>query len=316
MASPGEGVAPALRVRELRKTYDNGVQALKGVSLDVMPGDFFALLGPNGAGKSTLIGITSSLVNLSAGSVEVFGIDLASRRSEAMRQIGLVPQEINFNLFEQPLDILVNYAGFYGIPRAEALARAEAELRRAHLWEKARMMSRTLSGGMKRRLMIARAMMTRPRLLILDEPTAGVDIEIRRDMWRVLREINAAGTTIILTTHYLEEAESLCRNLAIIDHGSIVEQGPMRALLAKLDVEGFLFDIEGSLPARLPVIEGATLVAIDDHTLDLDMPRAMDLNRVFAALDGAGIRVRSMRTKSNRLEELFVRLTGSTQAAA
>ena len=316
MASPGEGVAPALRVRELRKTYDNGVQALKGVSLDVMPGDFFALLGPNGAGKSTLIGITSSLVNLSAGSVEVFGIDLASRRSEAMRQIGLVPQEINFNLFEQPLDILVNYAGFYGIPRAEAMERAEAELRRAHLWEKARMMSRTLSGGMKRRLMIARAMMTRPRLLILDEPTAGVDIEIRRDMWRVLREINAAGTTIILTTHYLEEAESLCRNLAIIDHGSIVEQGPMRALLAKLDVEGFLFDIEGSLPARLPVIEGATLVAVDDHTLELDMPRAMDLNRVFAALDGAGIRVRSMRTKSNRLEELFVRLTGSTQAAA
>ena len=316
MASPGEGAAPALRVRELRKTYDTGVQALKGVSLDVMPGDFFALLGPNGAGKSTLIGITSSLVNLSAGSVEVFGIDLATRRSEAMRQIGLVPQEINFNLFEQPLDILVNYAGFYGIPRAEAMERAEAELRRAHLWEKARMMSRTLSGGMKRRLMIARAMMTRPRLLILDEPTAGVDIEIRRDMWRVLREINAAGTTIILTTHYLEEAESLCRNLAIIDHGSIVEQGPMRALLAKLDVEGFLFDIEGSLPARLPVIEGATLVAVDDHTLDLDMPRAMDLNRVFAALDGAGIRVRSMRTKSNRLEELFVRLTGSTQAAA
>ena len=316
MASPGEGAAPALRVRELRKTYDNGVQALKGVSLDVMPGDFFALLGPNGAGKSTLIGITSSLVNLSAGSVEVFGTDLATRRSEAMRQIGLVPQEINFNLFEQPLDILVNYAGFYGIPRAEAMERAEAELRRAHLWEKARMMSRTLSGGMKRRLMIARAMMTRPRLLILDEPTAGVDIEIRRDMWRVLREINAAGTTIILTTHYLEEAESLCRNLAIIDHGSIVEQGPMRVLLAKLDVEGFLFDIEGSLPARLPVIEGATLVAVDDHTLDLDMPRAMDLNRVFAALDGAGIRVRSMRTKSNRLEELFVRLTGSTQAAA
>ena len=315
MASPGEGAAPALRVRELRKTYDNGVQALKGVSLDVMPGDFFALLVPYGAGKSTLIGITSSLVNLSAGSVEVFGIDLATRRSEAMRQIGLVPQEINFNLFEQPLDILVNYAGIYGIPRAEAMERAEAELRRAHLWEKARMMSRTLSGGMKRRLMIARAMMTRPRLLILDEPTAGVDIEIRRDMWRVLREINAAGTTIILTTHYLEEAESLCRNLAIIDHGSIVEQGPMRALLAKLDVEGFLFDIEGSLPARLPVIEGATLVAVDDHTLDLDMPRAMDLNRVFAALNDAGIRVRSMRTKSNRLEELFVRLTGDEAAA-
>ena len=313
-ANPAD--VPALRVRGLTKRYDNGVQALKGVDLDVAPGDFFALLGPNGAGKSTMIGIISSLVNLSEGQVEVFGVDLQRQRGAAMRLIGLVPQEINFNLFEKPIDILVNYAGFYGIDRATALARAEVELKRAHLWEKAHMISRTLSGGMKRRLMIARAMMTNPQLLILDEPTAGVDIEIRRDMWRVLREINAAGTTIILTTHYLEEAESLCRNLAIIDHGSIVEQGPMRALLAKLDVEGFLFDIEGSLPARLPVIEGATLVAVDDHTLDLDMPRAMDLNRVFAALDGAGIRVRSMRTKSNRLEELFVRLTGSTQAAA
>ena len=316
MASPGEGAAPALRVRELRKTYDNGVQALKGVSLDVMPGDFFALLGPNGAGKSTLIGITSSLVNLSAGSVEVFGIDLATRRSEAMRQIGLVPQEINFNLFEQPLDILVNYAGFYGIARAEAMERAEAELRRAHLWEKARMMSRTLSGGMKRRLMIARAMMTRPRLLILDEPTAGVDIEIRRDMWRVLREINAAGTTIILTTHYLEEAESLCRNLAIIDGGRIIENGPMKALLAKLDVEGFLLDIEGELPASLPHVEGVDLRAADRFTLDLEMPRSMNLNSVFARLDGAGICVRSMRTKTNRLEELFVRLTGNKEHAA
>ncbi|MCW0400515.1 putative ABC transporter ATP-binding protein YadG [Xanthomonas sacchari] len=308
--------APALRVRDLRKTYDNGVQALHGVSLDVLPGDFFALLGPNGAGKSTLIGIISSLVNLSAGQVEVFGTDLSSQRSAAMRLIGLVPQEINFNLFEQPFDILVNYAGFYGMPRAEAERLAEVELKRAHLWEKAQVMSRTLSGGMKRRLMIARAMMTRPRLLILDEPTAGVDIEIRRDMWRVLREINAAGTTIILTTHYLEEAESLCRNLAIIDRGRIVEQGPMRALLAKLDVEGFLLDIDGELPAQLPAIEGTTLLAQDAHTLDLDMPRAMDLNRVFAALGDAGIRVRSMRTKSNRLEELFVRLTGEHRDAA
>ena len=312
---PSEAAAPALRVRDLRKTYENGVEALRGISLDVAPGDFFALLGPNGAGKSTLIGIVSSLVNLSGGSVEVFGTDLATRRGEAMRLVGLVPQEINFNLFEQPYDILVNYAGFYGIPREVAGPRAEEELRRAHLWEKARVMSRTLSGGMKRRLMIARAMMTRPRLLILDEPTAGVDIEIRRDMWRVLREINAAGTTIILTTHYLEEAESLCRNLAIIDHGRIVEQGPMRALLAKLDVEGFLFDIDGVLPAQLPAIEGTTLLALDDHTLDLDMPRAMDLNRVFAAFEAAGIRIRSMRTKSNRLEELFVRLTARDQAA-
>ncbi|WP_199912384.1 MULTISPECIES: ABC transporter ATP-binding protein [Stenotrophomonas] len=308
--------APALRVRDLRKTYDNGTQALKGVSLEVAPGDFFALLGPNGAGKSTLIGIISSLVNLSQGKVEVFGSDLVQHRSATMRLIGLVPQEINFNLFEKPFDILVNYAGFYGVAREEAEQRAEEELKRAHLWEKAQVMSRTLSGGMKRRLMIARAMMTRPRLLILDEPTAGVDIEIRRDMWRVLKEINAAGTTIILTTHYLEEAEYLCRNLAIINHGQIVEQGPMRALLAKLDVEGFLLDIDGDLPAQLPVIEGATLTAPDAHTLDIDMPRAMDLNRVFATLNEAGIRVRSMRTKSNRLEELFVRLTGNQETSA
>ena len=308
--------APALRIRDLRKTYDNGVQALRGVSLDVAPGDFYALLGPNGAGKSTLIGIVSSLVNKTSGDVSVFGIDLAAQRSAAMRLIGLVPQEINFNLFEKPLDILVNYAGFYGVPRAQALLRAEEELKRAFLWDKARVMSRTLSGGMKRRLMIARAMMTRPRLLILDEPTAGVDIEIRRGMWHTLREINAAGTTIILTTHYLEEAESLCRHLAIIDHGTIVEQGSMRALLAKLDVEGFVFDIDGDLPATLPAIEGASLVAVDGQTLDLDMPRAMDLNRVFAAFDDAGIRVRSMRTKSNRLEELFVRLTAKPSQEA
>ncbi|HHA2494046.1 TPA: ABC transporter ATP-binding protein [Stenotrophomonas maltophilia] len=308
--------APALRVRDLRKTYDNGTQALKGVSLEVAPGDFFALLGPNGAGKSTLIGIISSLVNLSEGQVEVFGSDLVRNRSATMRLIGLVPQEINFNLFEKPFDILVNYAGFYGVPREEAEQRAEEELKRAHLWEKAQVMSRTLSGGMKRRLMIARAMMTRPRLLILDEPTAGVDIEIRRDMWRVLKEINAAGTTIILTTHYLEEAEYLCRHLAIINHGQIVEQGPMRTLLAKLDVEGFLLGIDGDLPAQLPVIEGATLTAPDPHTLDIDMPRAMDLNRVFATLNEAGIRVRSMRTKSNRLEELFVRLTGNLEKPA
>ncbi|WP_425603873.1 ABC transporter ATP-binding protein [Stenotrophomonas mori] len=314
--SPTASGAPALRVHDLRKTYDNGVQALKGVSLEVAPGDFFALLGPNGAGKSTLIGIVSSLVNLSQGEVQVFGTDLVSERSATMRLLGLVPQEINFNLFEKPFDILVNYAGFYGLPRAEAEVRAEQELRRAHLWDKAQMMSRTLSGGMKRRLMIARAMMTRPRLLILDEPTAGVDIEIRRDMWKTLQEINAAGTTIILTTHYLEEAEQLCRNLAIINHGRIVEQGPMRGLLAKLDVEGFMLDVEGELPAALPAIDGARLVAVDAHTLDLDMPRAMDLNRVFDTLGTAGIRVRSMRTKSNRLEELFVRLTGNLETPA
>ena len=307
---------PALEITDLRKTYATGVQALKGISLSVAPGDFYALLGPNGAGKSTLIGIVSSLVNKSAGEVKVFGIDLHAHRSEAMRQVGLVPQEINFNMFEAPFDILVNYAGFYGLPRAEAQVRAEEELKRAQLWDKARTMSRTLSGGMKRRLMIARAMMTRPRLLILDEPTAGVDIEIRRGMWKTLKEVNAAGTTVILTTHYLEEAENLCRNLAIIDKGRIIEQGPMKALLAKLDVEGFLLDVEGVLPQVLPAIEGVTLVRGDDHTLDVEKPREMDLNRVFAALADAGIPVRSMRTKSNRLEELFVRLTGQPEVAA
>ena len=307
---------PALRLRELRKTYNGKIEALKSVSLDVSPGDFFALLGPNGAGKSTLIGIVSSLVNPSSGTVEVFGIDLAKQRSLAMRQIGLVPQEINFNMFEKPFDICVNYAGFYGVPRAEAEQRAEVELKAAQLWDKAQVMSRTLSGGMKRRLMIARAMMTRPRLLILDEPTAGVDIEIRRGMWKTLREVNAAGTTVILTTHYLEEAESLCRNLAIIDRGRIVEQGPMKSLLAKLDVEGFLLDIDGDIPATLPTVDGATLAVADAHTIDIEMPRDMDLNRVFAALGSAGIRVRSMRTKSNRLEELFVRLTGNTATTA
>jgi ABC-2 type transport system ATP-binding protein len=307
-ANPAD--VPALRVRGLTKRYDNGVQALKGIDLEVAPGDFFALLGPNGAGKSTMIGIISSLVNLSEGQVEVFGVDLQRQRGAAMRLIGLVPQEINFNLFEKPIDILVNYAGFYGIDRATALARAEVELKRAHLWEKAHMISRTLSGGMKRRLMIARAMMTNPQLLILDEPTAGVDIEIRRDMWRVLEQINREGTTIILTTHYLEEAEQLCRHVAIIDRGQIVERAPMRELLAKLDVEGFVLDTEGELPAALPVIEGASLVVRNAHTLELDKPRAMDLVGVFTALGAAGVQVRSMRTRSNRLEELFVRLTG------
>ena len=286
------------------------------MSLDVNEGDFFALLGPNGAGKSTLIGVVSSLVNASGGRVEVFGVDIQRQRSQAMRLIGLVPQEINFNMFEKPFDICVNYAGFYGVPRAEAAVRAERELRAAQLWDKAQVMSRTLSGGMKRRLMIARAMMTEPRLLILDEPTAGVDIEIRRSMWKILREVNGRGTTVILTTHYLEEAESLCRNRAIIDHGRIIESGPMKQLLAKLDNEGFLLDIEGELPSQLPTIEGATLNASDAHTLELEMPRSMSLNSVFERLNQSGIEVRSMRNKANRLEELFVRLTGNGQRAA
>ena len=305
---------PALHVSGLRKVYGNGVEALRGIDLDVAQGDFFALLGPNGAGKSTLIGIISSLVNASAGTVDVFGVDLARQREQAMRLIGLVPQEINFNLFEKPLDILVNYAGFYGVPRSEALRRAHEELERAQLSDKAIQMSRTLSGGMKRRLMIARALMTRPRLLILDEPTAGVDIEIRRSMWKQMREINAAGTTVILTTHYLEEAEDLCRHIAIINHGRIVQHSSMKALLATLDVEGFVFDIDGSLPPELPGIDGVRLNARDPYTLDVEMPRAMDLNGVFMALHAHGIRVRSMRNRSNRLEELFVRLTGKEAA--
>ena len=307
---------PALEIRALRKTYDNGVEALKGVSLSVQPGDFFALLGPNGAGKSTLIGVVSSLVNSTSGEVNVFGINLQKQRSEAMRQIGLVPQEINFNMFEKPFDICVNYAGFYGMDRKTAIVRAEEELKRAQLWDKAQMMSRTLSGGMKRRLMIARAMMTQPRLLILDEPTAGVDIEIRRGMWKTLREANLAGTTVILTTHYLEEAENICRNLAIIDKGQIIEQGPMKTLLAKLDVEGFLLDIEGVLPANLPQIDKVSIHATDDRTLDIEKPRAMDLNYIFSQLNQAGIQVRSMRNKVNRLEELLVKLTGDTTKAA
>jgi ABC-2 type transport system ATP-binding protein len=306
----------ALAINNLQKTYDNGVQALKGITLDVEPGDFFALLGPNGAGKSTLIGVVSSLVNASSGEVSVFGIDLVKQRSQAMRQIGLVPQEINFNMFEKPFDICVNYAGFYGMDRKTALVRAEEELKRAQLWEKADMMSRTLSGGMKRRLMIARAMMTQPKLLILDEPTAGVDIEIRRGMWKTLRDANEAGTTVILTTHYLEEAENLCRNLAIIDKGQIIEQGPMKLLLSKLDVEGFILDIEGDLPGSLPQIEKVTLMATDSHTLDIEKPRAMDLNHIFSQLNQADIRVRSMRNKVNRLEELFVKLTGDAGKAA
>jgi ABC-2 type transport system ATP-binding protein len=233
--SSNEAAPPALRVRDLRKTYSNGVQALKGVSLDVAPGDFFALLGPNGAGKSTLIGIVSSLVNPSSGSVQVFGTDLVARRSDAMRLIGLVPQEINFNLFEKPFDILVNYAGFYGVPRAEAEVLAEQELRRAHLWEKAKVMSRTLSGGMKRRLMIARALVHEPRFLILDEPTAGVDVELRRGMWSFLRDLARSGVTILLTTHYLEEAERLCRQVAIINRGEIIVSGTMDNVLAMHD---------------------------------------------------------------------------------
>ncbi|SKB98040.1 ABC transporter ATP-binding protein [Luteibacter sp. 22Crub2.1] len=298
---------PALHVTNLRKTYGNGVEALKGISLTVQPGDFFALLGPNGAGKSTLIGILSSLVNSTSGDAEIFGVSIHKHRSDAMRLIGLVPQEINFNQFEKPFDICVNQAGFYGVGRGEARVRAEKYLKELRLWDKAHLQARTLSGGMKRRLMIARAMMNEPKLLILDEPTAGVDIEIRRSMWQFVSGINEAGTTVILTTHYLEEAEQLCRNIAIIDQGRIVQNTSMKSLLATLDVETFVLDV-ASVPANLPTPAGVVLRVLDDHTIEAEMSRSHDLNSLFATLSGHGVTVTSMRNKSNRLEELFVRL--------
>ena len=305
--SDSPSAPPALEIRDLRKTYPNGVEALKGVSLTVPPGDFYALLGPNGAGKSTLIGVVSSLVNPTAGEARVFGASVRTRRSEAMQLLGLVPQEINFNLFEQPFQICVNQAGFYGVPRRVAAERAEKYLKQLALWDKAFEVSRTLSGGMKRRLMIARAMMNEPKLLILDEPTAGVDIEIRRSMWKFIQGINAAGTTVILTTHYLEEAEQLCRNIAFIDHGRIIENTAMKHLLAKLDVETFVLDLAAPC-GELPAVDGVRLSRIDAHTLEAEMSRKHDLNSLFAALSARDITVTSMRNKANRLEELFVRL--------
>ena len=297
----------ALEVRNLEKTYASGVQALRGVDLTVEEGDFFALLGPNGAGKSTLIGIVSSLVNATKGETRVFGISVQKERSRAMAEIGLVPQEVNFNQFEKPFDIIVNQAGYYGVPRRIARERAEYYLKKLSLWEPAFRMSRTLSGGMKRRLLIARAMVHEPRLLILDEPTAGVDIEIRRSMWKFIEEINAAGTTVILTTHYLEEAENLCRNIAIIDQGRIVEDTSVKHLLSKLDIETFVLDLRQPLE-HAPQLEGVEIVLRDSTTLEASMPKSRSLNRLFRALEDDGIEVRSMRNKTNRLEELFVRL--------
>ncbi|MEJ8568150.1 ABC transporter ATP-binding protein [Elongatibacter sediminis] len=295
----------ALEVNNLKKTYRNGVQALKGVSLNVREGDFFALLGPNGAGKSTLIGIVSSLVNSSSGETLVFGASVQKQRSLAMSYIGLVPQEINFNQFEKPFEIVVNQAGYYGIPRATAIERAEKYLRQLHLWDKAFTQSRNLSGGMKRRLMIARAMVNEPRLLILDEPTAGVDIEIRRSMWEFIEGINESGTTVILTTHYLEEAEQLCRNIAIIDQGRIVENTDIKSLLATLDIETFVLDTRESLE-RAPVVDGMEIRLRDERTLEASLPKQKSLNTLFAALDDQGVHVLSMRNKANRLEELFL----------
>jgi ABC-2 type transport system ATP-binding protein len=297
----------ALSVRGLTKTYRNGVQALKGVDLEVEQGDFFALLGPNGAGKTTLIGIITSLVNKTAGVAQVFGHDIDRELEAAKACIGVVPQELNFNMFESPYTIVVNQAGFYGIPRPVARVRAEKYLKQLQLWDKRNGISRGLSGGMKRRLMIARALMHEPRLLILDEPSAGVDIEIRRSMWDFLREINARGTTIILTTHYLEEAETLCRNIAIINGGRIVERDRMSSLLRRLHVQTFVLNVRETLAAA-PSLPGYAVALIDDHTLEVEVSNDENLNDIFARLSALGIGVLSMRNKVNRLEEIFMQL--------
>ncbi len=297
----------ALSIRNLCKTYGNGFEALKGISLEVQQGDFFALLGPNGAGKSTTLGIVSSLVNKSAGEVEIFGHSLDTDPGRAKTCLGVVPQEFNFNQFEKVMDIVTTQAGYYGIPARLARERAEFYLKKLGLWDKRNQVSRMLSGGMKRRLMIARALVHEPRMLILDEPTAGVDIELRRSMWAFLQEINRAGTTIILTTHYLEEAESLCRNIAIIDHGRIITNTSIRLLLQQLNTETFILDIDPPQRA-LPALDGYQVRLEDDHTLVVDVEKTQGLSRLFSELTQQHIEVRSMRNKSNRLEELFVSL--------
>src|SRR6056300_1649353 len=286
----------ALRISNLRKTYGNGFQALKGIDLEVKQGDFFALLGPNGAGKSTTLGIVTSLVNKSDGQVSVFGNDIVTRPTEAKLCMGIVPQEFNFNAFEKVIDIVVTQAGYYGIGAKQATERAEFYLKELGLWEKRNDRARMLSGGMKRRLMIARALVHDPKLLILDEPTAGVDIELRRSMWEFLRKINAAGTTIILTTHYLEEAESLCRNIAIIDKGEIIQNSSMKALLAQLNVETFVLDLADELQ-EAPSIEGFATRLADGHSLEVDVPKSEGLNGVFEQLNKSGVKVLSMRNK-------------------
>lgn len=304
----------ALDIKGLHKVYKSGTVALSGIDLQVKQGDFFALLGPNGAGKSTTIGIISSLVNKTQGSIQVFGFDLDNQLEQAKSQLGIVPQEFNFNQFETVLQIVVNQAGYYGVPRKLALERAEKYLGQLGLWDKRNARSRELSGGMKRRLMIARALMHEPKLLILDEPTAGVDIELRRSMWEFLRKINQQGVTIILTTHYLEEAEMLCRNIAIIDNGQIIENTTMKALLSKLTKETFIFDFAGE-PANIS-LENFTWRQLDSHSIEVDVENAQGLNPIFAQLSAQNIKVLSMRNKANRLEELFVSLVDGSKGAA
>lgn len=304
----------ALVIDNLQKTYKGGVQAVKSLSLTVEQGDFFALLGPNGAGKSTTIGVISSLVQKTAGQVKVFGFDIDKQLEHAKLSIGLVPQEFNFNQFETVLQIVVNQAGYYGVPRDVAFKRAEKYLSQLDLWEKRNAQAKQLSGGMKRRLMIARALMHEPKLLILDEPTAGVDIELRRSMWEFLKDINRQGVTIILTTHYLEEAEMLCRNIGIIDKGMLVECTSMKALLSKLDIETFILDLRHEITTA-PTLNNMQCRLIDNHTLEVDVAKTQNMNDLFSQLSSHSIEVLSMRNKANRLEELFVELVEKAKEA-
>ncbi|MEW6280483.1 MAG: ABC transporter ATP-binding protein [Candidatus Eremiobacterota bacterium] len=299
----------ALQVEQLRKVYPNGLEALKGVDLDVADGDFFALLGPNGAGKSTLIGILTSLVRKTSGRVSVYGHDLDREMSRVKACLGVVPQEFNFNVFESVANTVVFQAGYYGIPRAEAERRARHHLEALELWGKRDEPVRNLSGGMKRRLMLARALVNQPRLLILDEPTAGLDIELRRSLWEYLAELNRAGTSIILTTHYLEEAENLCRNVAIIDHGQVLQRSTVRDLVAQLNVQTFLLDLAATRE-EAPHLEGFPASLTDPHTLEVEVSREQTLNEVFSQLARQGVEVRSMRPRANRLEELFLTMVG------
>lgn len=300
-------MSPAIEIHQLCKTYASGAEALKGIDLTIAPGDFFALLGPNGAGKSTTIGILSSLVNKTSGTVRVFGQDLERDRAWVKMQIGIVPQEFNFNQFEPVEEVVINQGGFYGLSRKVARSRSDELLQQLGLWEKRKTMSRQLSGGMKRRLMIARALVHSPRLLILDEPTAGVDIELRRGMWQFLTEINAAGTTIILTTHYLEEAEQLCRNIAIINEGRIIENTNMRQLLSGLSQESFVFYCAEPV-LSLPALPAASARLVSAEEIEVDLTRDQPISEVFDVLSGHGITVTRMKNKTNRLEELFLNL--------
>tara|TARA_B110000003_G_scaffold79993_1_gene81555 strand:- start:686 stop:1597 length:912 start_codon:yes stop_codon:yes gene_type:complete len=300
-------MAFALEITDLKKTYPGGVEALKGISFSVNEGDFYALLGPNGAGKSSTIGIIGSLVTKSSGKVKIFDTDIDGNVEQAKMMLGVVSQEINFSQFEKVMDIVVTQAGFYGIPKSEALPKVESILKRLGLWDKKDVQARTLSGGYKRRLMIAKALVHEPKLLILDEPTAGVDIELRREMWSFLKEINENGTTIILTTHYLEEAEQLCRNIGIIDDGKIVINTGMKDLLGSLNVQGFVFDLESPL-SEAPSIEGFPLKLEDPLTLIAAVNKDRSINSLFKLLSDRGIKVKSMRNEANRLEELFIEM--------